>query len=85
MLKISHLHPIVSNVPTVALNNDPNLCGPGGIVLDSDRTIWVSNSGNRGNSRCLSHYDLQGHPIGQPIPFINTGTIGINPLHHKNY
>ncbi|XWV25684.1 hypothetical protein QJ857_gp0009 [Tupanvirus soda lake] len=60
---------LVSNIPTLAVNIDPNLLDPWGIIIVND-IVWVANSG----SGFITSYDLLGRPL---LPIINVfGPIG---------
>lgn len=64
--KISKL---VSDVPKFAKHYDQNLHESGGMIIAKDHTMWVGNMDHGDLFRCLTHYDLHGNPIGEPIPF----------------
>ncbi len=49
---------LISNVPTVARNLDPNLLDPWGIVVFND-IVWVANAG----SGLITNYDLLGRSL----------------------
>lgn len=62
---------LVASVPNFAKHTDPNLCRPGGLVLDSSRTIWVANSGNETIEKNISHYNQSGHHLGKKLLFVD--------------
>jgi hypothetical protein len=53
---------LVSNVPTVSRNLDPNLLDPWGIVIIDD-IVWVVNAG----SGLITSYDLLGRPLSSVV------------------
>ncbi|XWV24453.1 hypothetical protein QJ856_gp0009 [Tupanvirus deep ocean] len=60
---------LVSNVPTLAVNLDPNLLDPWGIIIMND-VVWVANAG----TGFITSYDLLGRPL---LPIINVfGPVG---------
>lgn len=62
---------LVTNVPDVADYYDPRLFIPSGMTVSNDHTLWIANYGNDTHERCITHYDLYGVQMSEPIPFIN--------------
>lgn len=61
---------LVTNLPDVADNHDPRLIIPGGMAVSKDHTMWIANYGDDVSARCITHYDLYGVQLSQPVPFI---------------
>lgn len=68
MYKVEEL---VTNIPDIATYYDPNLCGSGGMVVGNDNTIWIANYGNDTTKKCVTHYDLYGVQLSNPLPFVD--------------
>lgn len=66
------VHELVSDLPKIAKHTDPNLVGCGGLILDTNRTLWIANSGHDEASANITHYDHTGRHLGQKYPFINS-------------
>lgn len=77
------IHAIVSDLTKVAKHTDRHLSGCGSVVIEPEQpdqqdqqdqheqTIWVANSGNGCLQPNVTQYDLHGHHLRKPLPFID--------------
>ncbi|MEO0236817.1 MAG: TIGR03118 family protein [candidate division WOR-3 bacterium] len=61
---------LVTNIQDVADYYDPRLINSSGITVSDDRTLWVANNDNEIRKRCITHYDLYGVKLSEPIPLL---------------